>query len=299
MPNQRTLEGVVRLKGRGLHSGRAVELTIRPAGPGEGIAFVREDRGTVIPALQQYRAPMRNATRLERDGITVDTPEHLLAALYALGIDNARLHLDGPEVPILDGSAMPFVSALLDVGVAEQEAARSVLVVDRPVSIRDEDRALEVHPCERLRITAAIDFEHRYLGYQELTVELDDPADFVHKLAAARTFALESEVRKLRAAGLARGGSLDNAVVVGENGPMGGLRFADEFVRHKLLDLVGDMALLGCRLRARVVAWRSGHATHGRLVDAILAHPRAWHMEPIGGPPHPPARPTAPGRARA
>ncbi|UCF68138.1 MAG: UDP-3-O-[3-hydroxymyristoyl] N-acetylglucosamine deacetylase [Acidobacteriota bacterium] len=302
MSRQTTVRSPVELEGVSLHHGGPVRLQIRPAPPHTGLVFVREDRGGAdVPALQQFRAPMLHATRIEREGLTVDTPEHLLAALFALGVDNAWLHLNGPEVPILDGSALPFAYALRDVGLETQSAPRAELAITRPVAVGDEDRRLEIHPSDRLRLTAGIDFEHRHLGYQELTVELDDPEDFLRKLAPARTFALASDVDKLRRAGLVRGGSLDNAVVVGDDGVVGGeLRFADEFVRHKLLDLVGDLALMGCRLRGRVIAWRAGHELHGRLVDAILADPSAWIYEASpGGPEMPRARPTPPSRLRA
>lgn len=301
MSNQRTLARAVTLRGVGLHGGQPVTLEVRPARPGRGLVFVRTDLADAeLPALQHFRAAMQNATRLVRDDVTVDTPEHLLAALYALGVDNAELRLDGPEVPILDGSALPFVRAFLDAGLEEQGALRSELIVTQPVVVQDEERRLEIHPFDGLRLTAAIDFEHAHLGYQRLTISLDNVEDFMMKLAPARTFALRQDVERLQAAGLARGGSLDNAILVDEEGVLGhALRFPDEFVRHKLLDVVGDLALLGCPLRGRIVAWRSGHALHGRLVDAILAARSSWIWEsPPGGPRRPPALPMTPGRVR-
>lgn len=285
------------LEGVGLHRGEAIRLRICPAPPSSGLVFVRDDLdGAEIPALQQYRAPMINASRLVHGAAAIDTPEHLLAALYCLGIDNARLHLSGSEVPILDGSSLPFAYALLDAGVREQEQEQGQLVIARPVFVGDEDRLIEIHPGEGLQITAGIDFEHRHLGYQDLTVRLDDLEDFLAKLAPARTFALRRDVERLQRAGLIKGGSLDNAILVDDDGLKGSrLRFPDEFVRHKLLDLVGDLALLGCELRGRIVAWRAGHDLHGRLVDAILADRTAWTLE---GGEHPwtlPARPMPPG----
>jgi UDP-3-O-[3-hydroxymyristoyl] N-acetylglucosamine deacetylase len=302
MSRQHTLAQTVLLEGVGLHGGRPVSLRIEPAPAWNGLAFVREDLGgTRIPALQQFRAPMINASRLVLDGATVDTPEHALAALYALGVDNADLVLSADELPILDGSALPYARAVLDAGLRAQDAERPELVVTQRVVVGDEERQLEILPHDGLRLTGAIDFEHRHLGYQELTVRLDDPEDFLGKLAPARTFALRRDVERLQAAGLARGGSLDNAVLVDEEGVVGGpLRFEDEFVRHKLLDVVGDLALLGCRLRGRIVAWRTGHALHGRLVDALLAQREAWLFEaPPDGPATPPARPMATDRMGA
>ncbi|GAB4222225.1 MAG: UDP-3-O-acyl-N-acetylglucosamine deacetylase [Acidobacteriota bacterium] len=302
MRRQRTVGRPARFEGIGLHSGRRCRVSVEPAPAWHGVVFVRDDLGgRDVPALQQYRAPMVNATRLERDGAVVDTPEHLLAALYALGVDNVRVRLDGPELPILDGSSLPFARGLLEAGLVEQDEDCPRLVLTAPVSVGDEARRLEAHPFDGFRLTAAIDFEHRHLGHQQLTVRCDRQEDFLAKLAPARTFALREDVERLREMGLVRGGSLDSAIVVGEQGVEGAeLRFPDEFVRHKLLDIVGDLALLGCPLRARVLAWRSGHALHGRLADALLAEPANWIFEsPPGGPDRPPAQPAPPGRAGA
>ncbi|MFN7965671.1 MAG: UDP-3-O-acyl-N-acetylglucosamine deacetylase [Acidobacteriota bacterium] len=298
MSQQTTVAAPVRLEGVGLHHGGRATLSIEPAEANTGLVFFRSDCGVRIPALQQFRGGMVHASRLGHAGATVDTPEHLLAALYALGVDNAQLLIDGPEVPILDGSALPIAQAILQAGLRELPAARGVLVVTQTVSVGDDLRRLEIQPWDGFRLTAGIDFEHSQLGYQELTVRLDYAEDFLHKLAPARTFALRRDVEKLRAAGLAQGGSLDNAILVDDEGLKGiDLRFQDEFVRHKLLDLVGDLALLGCPIRGRVMAWRSGHELHGRLVDALLADRSAWVFESgTGGPEAPPSRPTPPGQ---
>lgn len=301
MRRQRTLAREVVLEGVGLHHGKPVRLLMRPAPAGAGLVFVRDDLGgLVIPALQQYRGGMVHASRLTRDQASVDTPEHLLAALFGLGIDNVRLHMDSAEVPILDGSAVPFARAILEAGTTAQDAWRPEVVITQPVAVEDEGRRLEIIPGSGLRLTAGIDFEHRHLGYQDLTVQLDDPGDFLAKLAPARTFGLRGDVEKLMRLGLARGGSLDSAILVDEEGIQGHqLRFPDEFVRHKLLDLVGDLALLGCGLSGRIIAWRSGHDLHGRLVDAILSARTAWIFEPgPSGPAAPPSRPTPPGQTR-
>ncbi len=301
MRNQRTLAGPVELVGIGLHRGEKCSLVAEPAPIWSGLVFVRDDLdGARVPALQHFRAPMTNASRLIAGDASIDTPEHLLATLYALGIDNAVLRLDSSEVPILDGSALPFARAFLEAGLVEQDALCPELVVTQPVVVGDDDRRLEAHPADGFRLTAAIDFEHRHLGYQQLTVSLDSPEDFLVKLAPARTFARREDVHRLRELGLALGGSLDNAILIGDDGIEGAeLRFPDEFVRHKLLDVVGDLALIGCPIRGRIVAWRSGHALHGRLADALLADRRAWLFEtPPGGPMQPPAMPMAPGRAR-
>ena len=301
MRQQQTIARRVVLEGVGLLHGRETTVVIEPAAPGVGLVFVRDDLdGLEIPALQQYRAPMIHASRLVRDGYTVDTPEHLLAALLAVGIDNARLRLTSDEVPVLDGSSLPFAYAFLDAGVVRQDALRPELVITRPVAVGDEERRLEVHPGEDLRVTAAIDFENRHLGYQSLTVRLDGYEDFLRKLAPARTFALRGDVERLWKAGLAKGGSLDNAILVDDQGIKGTpLRFPDEFVRHKLLDLVGDLALLGCGLRGRILAWRSGHELHGRFVDALISDRGAWVYESgTTGGSEPAAKPMPPGVTR-
>lgn len=298
MRPQRTVRRPVRLEGVGLHRGEPARLVVDPAPPGTGLVFVREDRdGFEIPALQQHRSGMVHASRVAIGEVGIDTPEHLLASLFALGVDNARLLLWGPEVPILDGSALPFARALLEAGITDQDPPAPRIVVTQPVVVEDEGRRLEAHPGEGLRLTAGIDFEHENLGYQELTVRIDSATDFLAKLAPARTFGMKRDVDRLQAMGLAKGGSLDNAILIDDAGVQGvPLRFPDEFVRHKLLDLVGDLALLGCGLSARVVAWRAGHSLHGRLVDALLADPSSWIFEGAGD--GPAARPTPPGAVR-
>jgi UDP-3-O-[3-hydroxymyristoyl] N-acetylglucosamine deacetylase len=247
---------------------------------------VRTDRDDAeVPVRVDHLATVGYATRLQREGIRVDTPEHLLATLVALGVDNLRMELNGPEVPILDGSALPFVEALREVGLVEQEVPRRYLTVSRSLQVGEDGKRIEIHPCPELRVTYAIDFEHRHLGYQELTCSVFRPMEFALKLAPARTFVLEREVEALRRAGLARGGSLDNAVVVGDQGLLGGeaLRFPDEFVRHKMLDLLGDLALLELPLRAHVVAYRAGHELHGRLIRRLQASPEHWYESPWTG----------------
>lgn len=302
MRNQQTVARPVELRGVGLHRGEKTSLRITPAEPDTGLTFVRDDLGGAeVPALQHCRTRMEHATRLTHGKASVDTPEHLLAALFALGVDNARLHLSASEVPILDGSSLPFARALLNAGLEEQDRVRQTIRITRPVVVEDDGRRLEIHPGQSLCVTAAIDFEHEHLGYQEVTIELRSPEDFLLKLAPARTFALKRDVERLQQAGLVRGGSLENAILVDDEGIRGhALRFPDEFVRHKLLDLVGDLALAGCSIQGRVVAWRAGHALHGRLLDALLLATDSFIYEG-GAPPAegPPARPMPPGRINA
>lgn len=277
---QRTLAHPVELEGEGLHTGRRARLRLLPAPADSGRVFARTDLGGAeVPVSIEHLATRGYATRLVKGEASVETPEHLLAAVVAVGIDNLRLELDGPEVPIFDGSSEPFVSVLREVGLEEQEALRRYLTVARPLQVGEDGKRIEVHPCTELRLTYAIDFEHPQLGYQELTCSVFRPVEFALKLAPARTFVMEREVEALRNAGLARGGSLENTVVVGEKGVLGDapLRFPDEFVRHKMLDLLGDLALLGLPLRAHVMAYRAGHHLHGRFVRRLLAARDHWY----------------------
>jgi UDP-3-O-[3-hydroxymyristoyl] N-acetylglucosamine deacetylase len=280
MKYRKTLAAEAGLAGVGLHTGRRIRLVLKPAEPGTGILFVRTDRqGAVLPAAVEYRGPSFYATVLEKDGVTVSTVEHLLAALYALGVDDVRVELDGPEVPILDGSSRPFVNLVLEAGRKEWPVPRRYMTVVRPVVVSDADKRIAAYPCREYRVTYAIEFDHPGLGYQELTASLWKEREFVEKLAPARTFTFEKDVAALKRAGLALGGSLDNAVVVGAQGVLNpDLRFPDEFVRHKMLDLTGDLALLGHPLRAHVVAFRAGHDLHGRLARRLKEARECWHL---------------------
>jgi len=282
MKKRRTLASEWVLDGVGLHSGAPVRLRLVPAPPGSGIVFVRTDVGRVrIPALLENAGPSFYATVLERRGATVSTIEHLMAALYAMQVDDLDVELDAAEVPILDGSSKPFVLGILEAGFREHDVVREYIHITRPLTVTHEDKRISVHPCPEYRVTYAIDFDHPALGYQELTASLWRTDQFVEKLAPARTFTFDHEVAALRERGLARGGTLDNAVVVGKEGVLNPpLRFADEFVRHKMLDLTGDLSLLGRPLRGHVVAYRAGHDLHARLARAIADATDAWYLAP-------------------
>jgi UDP-3-O-[3-hydroxymyristoyl] N-acetylglucosamine deacetylase len=209
----------------------------------------------------------------------VATVEHLLAAAYGLGVDNLRAELDGPELPALDGSAAPFVALLHRAGVREQAAPRRVLALERAVEVRDGERWIRAEPAAGFAVAYAIEYPHTAVGRQALAIEGDDPERFAAEIAGARTFGFASELAGLERAGLARGGSLAAAVLIGERGVVNpeGLRYPDEPVRHKILDLYGDLALLGCRLRARVRVERGGHRLHQALVVAL-----ARERKPVG-----------------
>jgi UDP-3-O-[3-hydroxymyristoyl] N-acetylglucosamine deacetylase len=286
MDRRQTLDRDVALEGVGLHTGRRVRMRLVPAPPATGIVLVRLDAGEVeIPATVEHQGPSLYATVLRNGDVTVSTVEHLLATLYALRVDDLRVELDGPEVPILDGSAKPFVEAVLRAGRRESDTPRQYMHVVRPVVVQEEDKRIAVYPCREYRVTYAIDFAHPQLGYQELTASLWRGGDFADKLAPARTFTFMRDVETLRRRGLALGGSLDNALVVGEDGIINDaeLRFPDEFVRHKMLDLTGDLCLLGYPLRGHVVAYRAGHQLHARLTRRLRDRQDCWYLAPWSG----------------
>jgi UDP-3-O-[3-hydroxymyristoyl] N-acetylglucosamine deacetylase len=282
---QRTLKTAIDCVGVGVHSGQRANLTIRPAPIDHGIVFVRTDTGEVAAARFDNVTDTRLCTVLGNDAGRVGTIEHLMAALAGLAIDNALIEVDGPEIPILDGSAAPFVFLLDCAGSVEQDAARRVIEVHRTVRVTADQAWAELRPLGPvtravqpvLEMDLSIDFAASAIGRQSASLRLT-PDSFRHEIAAARTFAHASDVEQLQQAGLARGGSLDNAIVVdGANilNP-GGLRMANEFASHKLLDAVGDLALAGARLHGRFVAHRSGHELNNRLLRALFADAAAW-----------------------
>jgi UDP-3-O-[3-hydroxymyristoyl] N-acetylglucosamine deacetylase len=285
MLNRQTLRTAVRLDGIGLHSGKPVRMVLRPAASEQGVVFVRKDAGGVrIPATLEFAGPSFYATVLQRDGVKVSTIEHLMAALYALQIDDLDVELDAGELPILDGSSRPFIEAIEQVGLRELPVPRQYITLVRPVVVSRDEKRISAFPAREYRITYAIDFDHPMLGYQELSVSLWQPGAFAQKLAPARTFTFEQEVESLRRAGLALGGSLDNALVLADNRLLNpDLRFPDEFVRHKMLDLTGDLSLLGRPLRAHVVAYRAGHDLHAELARRIASARDCWYLAPWSG----------------
>ncbi len=298
LPRQRTLKDSIGCVGVGLHGGREVALTLHPAAAGTGIRFRRGDLGVEIPARFDAVADTRLCTEIaaaDRPEVTIGTIEHVMAALAGCGIDNAVIEVDGPEIPILDGSAAPFVFLIDCAGVVEQEAPRRVIEILRPIEVRTGGACaalLPVHDASahgapahgaeaamagELEMAFSIAFDAPAIGRQSLRLRLTEDG-FRQELAHARTFTLAAEIEGLRASGRARGGSLDNAVVVDGARVLnpGGLRAPDEFVRHKLLDAVGDLALAGATLRGRFVAHCSGHALNNRLLRALFASEGAW-----------------------
>jgi UDP-3-O-acyl N-acetylglucosamine deacetylase len=268
MDLQRTIRRSVSMEGVGLHSGERVRLTLSPAAADTGILFRASD-GTFIPASVEHVVDSNSATTIGAFGIRVRTVEHLMAAAAGLGIDNLLVDVDAEEVPAGDGSAKPFVELLQRAGIATLPAQRKPLMVEEPVRVGDEKRWLEILPAASFRISYTLDNSHPAIGLQVGTFAVDEQV-FVDELAPARTYGFLKDVAAMRQNGLARGGSLDNAIVVGKRTVLNdSLRFADEFMRHKVLDLVGDLFLLGRPLLGHVVGRNAGHALNYQLVTAV------------------------------
>lgn len=277
---QRTIAEKVTCTGVGLHSGAPVELALHPARADHGIVFERTDTAhpTEIPARAECVTSTHYATTVGRGGATIGTVEHLLAACYGLGVDNLRVEVKGPEIPVMDGSAASFVFLLRQAGLFEQDAPRRVLRVREAMEVRDGAKRIRVEPSRHLRISYAVDFAHPTIGRQRMRELTLVNGTFESELSRARTFGFLHEVEAMWRAGLARGGSLENTVVLDEAGVMNpeGLRWPDEFVRHKMLDLMGDLALLGMPLAGHVHVERGGHALHQRLVSELARRAEAW-----------------------
>jgi len=279
---QRTIAEKISCTGIGLHSGEPVQLTLHPARADSGIVFARTDlpRPIDVPAIHSAVTSTRLATTLGRGEATVGTVEHLLAALAGLGIDNVRVEVDGPEIPVMDGSAASFVFLIRAAGEFDQDVPRKCLTILRPLEVRDGERAIRVEPGKGLRVSYSVDFTHPAIGRQEIRDLAIDPDVFEREICRARTFGFLREVEVLWRNGLARGGNLDNTVVMDEFRVLNrdGLRWPDEFVRHKVLDLIGDLSLLGASLEGHIVVERGGHALHQRFVEALLQNPDHWQI---------------------
>jgi len=281
MNAQRTLRRPVSCTGIGLHSGNKVTLSLKPAPADFGIRFQRTDLGGLeIPATITHLGGMQQyQTGLRREAVSVETVEHLLGALSALGIDNAIVEVSHPEVPIMDGSAAPWVHLILnEAGVKRLTAPRRYLKVLRPISLAQGDKRIALYPADQLKVTYSISFDHPLLRHQSRTMKITEET-FVEDIAPARTFGFLKEVEMLRQRGLALGGSLDNAIVLGETGVLNNaLRFDDEFVRHKILDVIGDLSLVGYPVIGHLVAHRGGHALHTAFAAKILEERDAWRL---------------------
>ena len=266
--------------GIGLHSGRKVTLALRPAPADHGIRFYRSDLGGVeIPARVSHLAGRPQLqTGLVSDRASVETIEHLLSALRSLGIDNASVELNHPEVPIMDGSAAPWVYLIQDdAGVRELATPRKTIQIVRPVQVQQGDKRIAVYPSDRFKVSYTISFDHPLLRHQQKTVDIDEQT-YINDIAPARTFGFLKEIEMLRQRGLALGGSLENAIVLGETGVLNPLRFDDEFVRHKILDVIGDLALVGHPLLGHLVVHRGGHALHTEFAAELLRQRDCWQF---------------------
>lgn len=276
---QQTLRRSVTCAGIGLHSGHKVSLSLKAGPPDSGIRFRRADLGgREIPAMVENVAGIRYATGLEVDSASVETVEHLLAALISMGVDNVIIELNQREVPIMDGSAAPFVYLVQEAGIRRQAKTRRFLKVTRPVSLSMGDKQIALYPSDHFKITYSISFDHPLLTHQSREIQLTEKS-FVDQIAPARTFGFLKEVERLRRQGLALGGSLDNAIVLSESGVLNrSLRFEDEFVRHKILDAIGDLALIGYPLIGHLVVNRGGHALHTAFASMVLENVEAWEV---------------------
>lgn len=284
MVAQRTLNHPIRCSGIGLHSGRKVELTLRPAPENAGIVFHRRDgrRLVAIPARAEYVVDTRMCTTLGKDGASIATVEHLLSAMAGLGIDNAIIEVNGPEVPIMDGSSAPFVFLIQCAGIREQAAPKKVLRILRKVEVRDGDKRCSLHPAAGFKVSYLLDYDHPLLRRRRTAIDFATQA-YTREVARARTFGFLHEIEALQKAGLALGGSLENAIVLDAFRVVneGGLRYEDECVRHKILDTVGDLALAGYPVVGAFEGERTGHDMNHRLVRALLADESAWVIEEL------------------
>jgi UDP-3-O-[3-hydroxymyristoyl] N-acetylglucosamine deacetylase len=279
MHAQRTLRRSITCAGIGLHSGNKVTLSLKPAPVDTGIRFRRFDLGGLeVPATVRHVGGINHATGLSRDAVRVDTVEHLLAAFVSLGVDNVIVELNSPEVPIMDGSAAPFIYLIQEAGLKQLTAPRRYMKIIRPISLSRGDKRIALYPSDHFKITYSIAFDHPLLRHQSRTVRLTEES-FVDEIAPARTFGFLEDVEMMRQQGLALGGSLENAIVIGDTGVLNNaLRFDDEFVRHKILDVIGDMALVGHPIIGHLVAHRGGHALHTEFAARVLDEVDAWTL---------------------
>ncbi len=277
---QRTIKAAIHCEGIGLHTGKKARMSLRPAPVDAGIIFKRTDLGgTEIKAVAANTAATSYATTLCEKGASVKTVEHLLATLAGLGIDNVSVEIDAEEVPVMDGSAAPFVRLIADAGVLTQERRRSMLKITKPIFVREGNNQIAVWPSDKPSISYFIDFNHPMLKEQSLHFPVSEEG-FLREIADARTFGFMSDVQALWANGLAMGGSMDNAVILGEKTVLNkeGLRHKDEFVRHKILDLIGDLSLASMPILGHIVAHKAGHGLNTLMVNKLLNSPQSWVM---------------------
>ena len=282
----KTLSTSAEFTGTGLHGGRPVKMTVSPAAPGTGVVFVRVDAEPgqqTIPARYDLVTDTQLCTKLSNEyGVSVGTVEHVMAAIAGCGITDARIMLDGPEVPIMDGSSEPFVRGFARAGIVDHGDAVKAIRIIAPIVVEDVDKRAALVPSKRMEMDYAISFEDEAIGDQQLGMKLANGA-FVEELSDCRTFGHLHEVEQLRSMGLAKGGGLHNAIVVDDGRVLNpeGLRRPDEFVRHKMLDAVGDLALAGAPIIGRYEGYKAGHGITNRLLRALFANPEAWEWDTL------------------
>ena len=275
-----TIQRPVEVRGIGLHSGVPVKIRILPAPPSTGIVFIRTDLDNfAVPASWRYVARVSYATSLMRQGVLISTTEHLLSVFHSMGVDNAYIEIDNLEVPILDGSGLPFVELLRNAGLKSYRRRKRFLRIRKPLMVEAGSKRISILPADRFLLTCDVFYDHPLIGRQSLDMEVT-PERYAQEIAPARTFGFEHELDQMRNMGLIRGAALDNAVCFNGNAVRneGGLRFPDECCRHKALDLIGDLALIGKPLLAHVIAERAGHAMHTALVARIMSDPSLYEI---------------------
>jgi UDP-3-O-[3-hydroxymyristoyl] N-acetylglucosamine deacetylase len=271
------LAAAVTCSGIGLHSGQPVTITLRPAPPDTGIVFVVADRKISIPASIEHYIPTELCTAVHGQGFQIKTIEHVLSALAGLEVDNVYIDVSGGEIPVMDGSSAPFVRLIRSVGLVQQNRQQPFLKIMAPIEVGEGTKRVRIEPSSVARITYSIQYDHPLINTQTYTYECS-PHAYESQIAEARTFGFLHEVQALWAKGLGKGGTLENTVVLSKSGVVNqsGLRFLNEFVRHKVLDLIGDFSLLGASFIGHIIAERSGHALHSKLVQRILEEPEKW-----------------------
>ena len=276
---QRTLKQETSFEGIGLHTGRYAKVRLKPAPRDTGIIFTRRDKDIALKASMGSVSDTAFSTTLGYDGVKIRTVEHILAALSGLGIDNLIVEVNGPEIPILDGSSIELISLILNSGIAKQGKKRPFLRITNPVIFADGQAEIAAFPYDGRRITYRIHFNHHLLGEQNLSLEISEE-NFVKEIAPARTFGFLKDVEYLKANGFAKGGSLENAIILGSDGILNasGLRFKDEFVRHKMLDLIGDFSLIGFPMYGHIIANKSGHTANLKFLKKLISYQNCWEI---------------------
>ena len=276
---QRTLKQETSFEGIGLHTGRYAKVRLKPAPRDTGIIFTRRDKDIALKASMGSVSDTAFSTTIGYDGVKIRTVEHILAAFSGLGIDNLIVEVNGPEIPILDGSSIELISLILNSGIAKQGKKRPFLRITNPVFFADGQAEIAAFPYDGRRITYRIHFNHHLLGEQNLSLEISEE-NFVKEIAPARTFGFLKDVEYLKANGFAKGGSLENAIILGSDGILNasGLRFKDEFVRHKMLDLIGDFSLIGFPIYGHIIANKSGHTANLKFLKKLISYQNCWEI---------------------